>query len=133
MNIRSTATFIPGNIAKVLEDVTARNLRATTKASEVVRDAAKERSPTKTGFMQSEIYSETILEGQAVTGSVVSPAPYSVYVEYGVRQLGAAGEWAGDFDYSEGKGFAGFGMMRGALDESESAILQCYTDEGFKM
>lgn len=131
VNIFATATFQPGAAAAVLEQITAGVLAATTRASDTVRDLAKERCPVDTGALQQSIFSVVTLEGDLVTGSVVADMPYAAFVEFGVRQLGASGEWAGPYQYSSGKGFAGFGYMRGALDQSWESILDAYRSEGF--
>ena len=133
MNIKTSANFVPGNIAAILQTVTAANFRATTKASEIVRDLSKERASFRTGAMQSGIYSVVTLKGLNVTGAVVSPEPYSIYQEMGVGERGANSAWAGPYEYSTHlRGFPAVGFMRSSLDDSEQDILNCYKSEGFK-
>lgn len=134
MNIRSTAHFRPGNIAAVLEQVTTRNIAATTKATEVVMDQAKENCPVRTGRMQGEIYMQVTVEGLVVTGSVIAPTEYAGYVEFGTGIRGAASEWSGPYGYSESwPGMPAQAPLRRAIDETNGQVIDAYRQEGFNV
>ena len=68
--------------------------------------------PVDTGYLKSTGGTSVEWTGSKVTGYVSYSAPYAVFQEFGIRQRGAEGEWAGPFSYSQGKGFAGVGYIR---------------------
>ena len=147
MNIRASSSFVPGNIAAVLDRIAARNLAATTRATELVMNAAKERAPTRSGELQAGIEMVVTLEGTNVTGYVVSTSDHGGFVEYGtgIRGRGTypyelptegvpyTGSWVYDYKQQNWEGHEAQPYLRPALDENHAQILDCYRQEGFQV
>jgi len=116
MNFRAKSTFRAGDFARLEAQLVPKLITGATAAAAAVLEISQSRVPVKTGRLKSSGSYSVTWSGQRVSGLITYSAPYSAFVEFGIRQRGAAGEWAGPFSYSEGTGFAGFGFMRGALD-----------------
>lgn len=134
MNIRSSATFQPGNIAAIQERITARVLSATTKGTQRILNTALELVPVDTGELQTSGHLVVTLEGQLVRGSVIFDAGHAAFVEYGTGIRGASSAGAGPWDYNpEWPGMPAQPYLRPALDQNTSAIMGDFRDEGFKV
>ena len=84
------------------------------------------------------------LKGLTVTGIVGSDSPHAQFVEYGtgVKGIGTytyslpqtgvpiTGGWVYDYKKQNWQGHKSQAYLRPALDESGSAILDCYKSEG---
>lgn len=128
MNLRANATFRAGDFAR-LEAILVPKLVAGAQAgADAVLAISQTRVPVDTGYLKSTGSTSVEWAGRTVTGYISYGAYYAPYVEFGIRQRGAAGEWAGPFDYSPGKGFAGFGFMRGALDIGRPQVTAAFQE-----
>jgi HK97 gp10 family phage protein len=136
MNIFASASFRPGDVARIQEQVTARNIRATTNATQRVLDSALEKCPISTeetrpggphGELQQSGHMTVTVEGQVVRGSVIFDAPHAGYVEFGTGIRGAASAGAGPYPYNPTwPGMPAQPYVRPALDENRDAIISEY-------
>lgn len=128
MNLRAKATFKAGNFARVEQLLVPRLTAGAQAGADAVLAISQERVPVKTGRLKDSGSTSVEWVGTRVTGYITYSAYYSGFVEFGIRQRGAEGEWAGPYAYSEGKGFAGFGYMRGALDIGRQQVLDAFRE-----
>ena len=128
MNFRAKSTFKAGSFSRLEALLVPKLIAGATAAAAAVLEISQSRVPVKTGRLKSSGSYSVTWSGQRVTGLITYSAPYAPYVEFGIRQRGAAGEWAGPFSYSEGTGFAGFGFMRGALDIGRSQVVTAFQE-----
>ena len=126
MNLRATPTFRAGSFSRLEALLIPKLTVGAQNAASAVLEISQQRVPVKTGELKSSGGTSVEWTGTRVSGYVTYSAPYAAYVEFGIRQRGAAGEWAGPFAYSEGNGFAGFGYMRGALDIGRPQIITAF-------
>lgn len=132
----------------VQERITARVLAAVTKGTEIVMNAAKERAPVgETGDLQAGIVMEVELQGQQVTGQVVSTSDHGGFVEFGTGLRGRGtypydlptegipytGGWVYDYKEQDWKGHAAQPYLRNSLDESAGAIMDAFREQGFNV
>lgn len=126
MNIRATATFKAGSWSRLEAKLVPLLTVGAQNAAAAVLEISQALVPVDTGFLKSTGGTSVEWKGSRVTGFVAYSASYSAFVEYGVRQRGAAGEWAGPFAYSEGKGYAGFGYLRQSIDIGRQATVDAF-------
>jgi hypothetical protein len=131
MNIRATSDFRAGDWSRFEAMIVPKLITAVTAATDAVFQESQIQVPVRSGKLKSSGSQTVEWKGQAVTGYVTYSEDYAAYVEYGIRQRGAAGKWAGPFVYSEGNGFAGFGYIRGSLDSKRPEIRAAFADAGF--
>ena len=106
-------------------------IQAVTAATDAAFQETQTRVNVDTGALKASGTQTVEWEGHKVTGSVAYGAEYAAYVEFGVGQRGAAGEWAGPYSYGQMNGFAGFGYLRGSLDSKRGEIRAAFIDAGF--
>lgn len=128
MNLRATAAFKAGDFARLEAKLVPLLTTGAQNASAAVLEVSQQRVPVDTGYLKSTGGTSVEWKGHSVTGYVSYGAYYAAYVEFGIRQHGAAGEWAGPFSYSEGNGFAGFGFVRGALDIARPQVTAAFKE-----
>lgn len=131
MSIRADANFRLGDWSRFEALIVPKIIAAVEKATDAVFVESQVRVPVRSGDLKASGSQIVTWEGSKVTGWIQYSAPYAVYVEYGIRQRGAAGVWAGPFSYSQGNGFAGFGFVRGSLDSKRADIRSAFADAGF--
>ena len=145
MNIRASASFQPGNIAAILEQIIPRAITATENATALVAEDARSFAPNDTGELQSSIGTEVQFSGTTVEGSVFASAPYAAFVEYGTGLRGEAaphgelptegvpftGSWVYDFRKQDWKGMPARPFLRPALDINGSRIMAAFGEQGF--
>jgi hypothetical protein len=128
MNLRANATFQAGDFSRVEQLLVPKLVTAATNAANAVLEISQSRVPVDTGALKESGGTTVEWKGTVVTGYITYSMYYAAFVEFGIRQKGAAGEWAGPFSYSAGKGFAGFGYMRGALDIGRPQVLAAFQE-----
>lgn len=128
MNLRATATTKWGSFAQFEAAIVPKLTTGAENAVAAVFEISQQRVPVKTGELKASGSTSVEWKGMQVNGYITYSAPYAAYVEFGIRQKGAAGEWAGPFSYSEGGGFAGFGYCRGALDIGRPQVLAAFKE-----
>jgi hypothetical protein len=116
LNFRAQSTFKAGDFSRLEALLVPKLVAGVTAATQAVFEISQDRTPVDTGRLKASGSYSVVWTGMRVSGFITYSAPYSAFVEFGVRERGAAGEWAGPFSYSKGTGFAGFGFCRGALD-----------------
>jgi HK97 gp10 family phage protein len=135
MNIRATSSFRPGNVAAVMDRITARAIAATSKATQRVLDTALEIVPVDTGELQSSGKLTITLTGQYVKGTVSFDADHAAFVEFGtgIRGAASAGAMSGISYSSTWPGIPSQPYLRPALYQNQQATLGDFRDEGFKV
>lgn len=147
MNIRSSSTFQPGNVAAVQQALVLRAVRAVTKATDLVASEARSLCPVDTGELQGSIGSQVALVGPLVEGTVFATAPHAAFVEFGTGLIGSGtypfalpqagvpftGSWVYDFRGRGWKGMPAKPYMRPALDGAQGAVLGFFREEGFSV
>jgi hypothetical protein len=128
MNLRANATFRAGDFSRVEAAIVPKLLTGAQNAANAVLEISQSRVPVDTGALKASGGTSVEWKGTVVTGYITYSVYYAAFVEFGIRQRGAAGEWAGPFSYSEGNGFAGFGYARGALDIGRPQVLAAYQE-----
>jgi hypothetical protein len=126
MNIRANSTFRAGDFSRLEALLVPRLLKGAQAGADAVLAISQERVPVDTGKLKASGGTSVEWVGHKVSGYISYSAPYAAYVEFGIRQRGAAGEWAGPYSYSEGKGFAGFGYCRSSLDVGRSQVIAAF-------
>ena len=133
MNIRANSSFRAGDWSRLEALLVPKLITGAQAGADAVLAISQERVPVAAARAMSGELKEsggTAVEwtGHKVTGHISYSAPYAAYVEFGIRQRGAAGEWAGPFNYSEGTGFPGFGYMRSSLDTGRGQVLTAFRE-----
>lgn len=126
MNFRAQSTFRAGSFARLEALLVPKLVTGATNAAAAVLEISQGLVPVDTGYLKSTGGTSVEWSGSRVSGFVTYSAPYSAYVEFGIRQRGAAGEWAGPYAYSEGKGYAGFGYLRQSIDIGRQATVDAF-------
>ncbi len=126
MILHATATFRPGNTAGLYAQVAAGLYAGVTEAAALVEGEAKTLCPVDTGALRDSIDTVITRGINAVAGSdaalsaglftvqaVISPhQPYSIFVEFGTGQRGAASPGAGAGPYGDRPGQIAQSYMR---------------------
>ena len=128
MNIRANSTFRAGDWSRLEALLVPKLIAGAQAGADAVLAISQERVPVDTGALRASGGTAVEWTGHKVVGYISYSAPYSAFVEFGIRQRGAAGEWAGPFNYSEGTGFAGFGYMRSSLDTGRGQVLTAFRE-----
>lgn len=128
MNLRASSTFRAGDFTRLEALLVPKLIAGATTGANAVLAISQERVPVDTGYLRDSGGTSVEWTGHKVVGYISYGAYYAAYVEFGIRQRGAAGEWAGPYSYSEGTGFAGFGYMRGALDQGRGQVLTAFRE-----
>jgi HK97 gp10 family phage protein len=119
MNLTSYAIWQPraasGQFiaAKVDDAVTA----AITEWAEKVLTTAQSICPVDTGALRASGHVEVASTGKTAAVAVVFDAPYSIFVEFGYGQRGAASPGAGDGPYGNRPGAPAQPFLRPAYDQ----------------
>lgn len=128
MNLRANATFRAGDWSRLEALLVPKLVKGATDAANAVLEISQQRVPVDTGFLKSSGGTSVEWKGSKVVGYIAYSAPYASFQEFGIRQRGAAGEWAGPFAYSQGNGFAGVGFCRGALDLGRPQVMSAFRE-----
>lgn len=128
MNLRAKSTFRAGDWSRLESLLVPKLITGAQNGADAVLAISQGRVPVKTSELKASGGTSVEWTGHKVTGYISYSAPYASYVEFGIRQRGAAGEWAGPFNYSDGNGFAGFGYMRSSLDSGRPEVLAAFKE-----
>lgn len=145
MNIRATATFRPGNFAKLEAAIVPKLITATKSACAVVVTTAQALVPVDTGELKASITSSVTWQGTKVFGNIVAAAPHAAFIEFGTGIVGAAsnhgslpsvgvpitGSWIYDYRQQGWIGMPARPYLRPSIDTNHTAILDCFAAEGF--
>lgn len=132
MNFRAQSSFQAGDFSRVLAVVLPKVTQAVTQATNAVYEESQVLCPVDTGNLHDTAKTEVEIGNDAVTGSVIYPASYAAYVEFGTGRRGASSAGAGPYTYNpDWPGMVAQPYLRPALDVAKPQIKAAFSDAGF--